>query len=206
MARIGPALRMMCGIASSDSSADAVAAVAAWLHGRIATLASETQRMCMLLVFGLHETTRVRHVHERLTTAATWLGKTERTARRYSDAAIATIAATTPPSQSIPLQLRGHVGGWVDLGVAQDTRYDRSNNVTFKDSDVVRRVDGEYVVTTRCFLIAVARYPDPTDRILAVVRFGTNPRVATAVPAVRVRHVTSTVFGSDVLNIEGRET
>ena len=218
MSRIGPALRTMCGIASSDRAADAVAAVAAWLRARVSTLDSATQRRCATLVFGLDETAQYAQTGARVAAGAGRLGVNEKTVRRHTDAAITAIAAATPPGQSLPRQLRGHTGSWIDLGIAQDEgtdpKHDASDNTsrdTRRDTGrgtgaVVRRVGGENVLSTHCFLIAVARCTDPPDKILAVVRFGTNPRVATAVPAVRIRHVRSAASaGSDVLTAEGRE-
>jgi hypothetical protein len=172
MARIGPALRMMCGIASSDSAADAVSAIAAWLRPRIQALSADGRR-CALLAFGLHETVRDLNRGARFAALADQLGRGPDTARRRMAAVISEIARATTPGQSIPLQLRACAGTWVDLGMAQD------------------RQDGSRaVVTACCFLVAAVRPVDQRDKVYALIRFTSHHRVLTAVPAVRVRHVT----------------
>jgi hypothetical protein len=205
--RIGPALRTMCGIASSDSTADAIAAVAAWLHTRISTLGSDTQRTYALLAFGLDESALLPWARLRLAVGAENLGQSVDTARRAALAAVTAIAGTTTPSQSVPLQLRRHSGSWIDLGIAPGT-------TTPDNAPIDRRHDrhddshggGHDVLTARCFLIVVARPVDQWDKVYAVIHYQTRHHVASAIPAVRVRHVTPVSHtGSDPPHLRNRE-
>lgn len=184
MTKVGPALRKLCGIASSDGATDAIGAVAAWLRSRISSLDSDAQRMCALVAFGLDETAQFPAARARLAAAAERLERSVDTARRCAMAAITAMARSSMPGQSVPLQLRRYAGGWVELGIASD--------------------DGHTVLTARCFLVAAARPIDQADKVYAIIHFGTHHsgthRAAFAIPAVRVRHVQPTSYpGNDTL-------
>lgn len=167
MSRIGPALRLMCGIAATDRVADAVDAAAAWLRTRVTSLGSD-ERACASLAFGLDEGARFPGARARLAAAAEYLGRSEDTARRHAASAITLLARTAPPRGSIPLQLRRHAGSWIHLGFVADDTY--------------------AVVTARCFLMAVSRDLGQPDKVYANV-FGARSGDVLAIPAVRVRHV-----------------
>jgi hypothetical protein len=206
MSRIGPALRTMCGIAASDSPADAIAAVAAWLRARISALGSERHRIYASLAFGLDETALLPWARNRLAATAESLGHSVDTARRAALAAVTTIARATTPNQSVPLQLRRHSGSWIDLGMAigatprpePDARLGAKPDPRPPAGHDARHhaghEAGHVVVTARCFLIVVARPVDHWDKVYAVVHYGAHNgnrrNIASAIPAVRVRHVT----------------
>lgn len=218
MSRIGPALRTMCGIASSDSPVDAVEAVAAWLRARISSLDSDAQRTYAVFAFGLDERAQLPWARPRLLVAADHLGRSYAVARRHVMNAITVIAGTTRPSQSVPVQLRSHSDSWVDLGIAHGNNHHDSH----ESSGVSGQVGSQSVLTTRCFLLAVARPADQQDKVYAIVRSSSdheatdetddeandeaNDGVATAIPAVWVRHVTPVPpADSDAANARAHE-
>lgn len=141
-ARIGSALRAMCGIATADHIDEAIAATAAWLRKRVASLGTDQQTL-LLLAFGLHETTQLLAARARFKAAADYLGRSEATARRHVGAAIGALARTTSVRDSIPHQLRRHAGQWVHIDFVADQSH--------------------VGVTTRCFLTAVSRVVNQPD-------------------------------------------
>jgi hypothetical protein len=187
--RIGPTLRAMCGIAATDSAADAVIAVAEWLRGRITSLDSEQLRECGLIAFGLHQDARSPTLLGRVRSVEEYLGRSEDTARRRVQTVVTQVARTTTEADSIVHQLRQHVDEWIDM------------RFVLSDGSSVR---------ARCFLIAAVCPADqPPDKVYAIARFDTGPdtvaspntagrprrartpgpETVAAIPAVRVRDV-----------------
>lgn len=183
--RIGPMLRHMCGIAATDLAtgpADAIMAVAAWLRTRIATLDSESQRTCGAFVFGLDEQARFPKLLTRREAAAQRLSCSLPTISRHTTAAITLIARTTAPEDSVLYRLRQHAGLWVELHYVPGT------------DAAVREA--------RCLLIDSTSLLDWPDKVYALVRFGTDNRAVTAIPALWVRQVTPAQSSNlDTLNV-----
>jgi hypothetical protein len=171
LSRIGPTLRVMCGIAPNDSADDAIAAVAAWLHARIARLDSEELRICVSSVFGLHEAAQLPSASARVNATAQQLQYGATSVWRRVDTGIASIAASTTPADSVLHQLHEHANSAVELGHVLGAR--------------------EEMRITKCFLITALHLIDQPGKIYALVRHVDRPDTVAAIPAVWIRHVTA---------------
>ena len=171
LSRIGPILRVMCGIAPGDSIEDAIAALAAWLRARIGRLISEELRKCTAAVLGLNEDSQLPNPSARMIAIGRQLGYGRTSVRRRVEAGIASLAGNITPADSVLHQLGEHVSMLVELGYIPAT--------------------GGEVRVARCFLIAALRPMDQPNKVYALVRDDDRPGTVSAIPAVRVRHVTA---------------
>lgn len=163
LSHVGPILREVCLIAREDSALEAIDAVASWLRGRTALLASDF-RMYAEVAFALHPEAPHLLLTERVAWVSERLCHTERTTRRKIDKVIWLIAATTSMHVHGRLaQLHAHVGSLVVMTIRSTAA---GNSVQ------------------RCLLLAVARHVDRSDSYFAVIRV--DGRAVLAVPAVRI--------------------
>jgi hypothetical protein len=179
LSRVGPVLREMCGIAPNDAADDALAALAAWLRARISQLDSEDVRICVSSALGLHESFDLPSTTARVRTTAQQLRYGVNTVWRRVDAGIASLAAGTTPADSVLHQLREHTNSPVELGHVLGARAE--------------------VRIARCFLIAAIQPPDQPNKVYALVRDKERTGAVSAIPAVRVRHVTAVPPAGSIL-------
>lgn len=139
--RIGPALRQVCDVLDTDSSAEVRKKLADRLLGLAARLPDDL-RIAVLAAFGLHPEVRQPFYQERVRWAAEQLRRDERTARRRVDAGIEALAELAVSGADTADQLAGQQAGWHTSGLWVTLSLDLPNPEAFEYRRIIADRDG----------------------------------------------------------------
>ena len=139
--RLGPALRQVCDVLDTDSSAEVRRKVSDRLL-ELATRLPDDLRTAVLAAFGLHPDVRQPFYQERVRWAAEQLRRDERTARRRVDAGIEALAELAVSPASNDERLGGQQAGWHTEALRVTLSLDLPNPEAFEYRRIVADRDG----------------------------------------------------------------